>query len=540
MRIFNVDELSHEFAGKSLFYKASLMVQDNEHIGLVGPNGSGKSTFLKMLIGEVVPDKWVFESTGNLKIGYLDQYADIKDGYTVYSYLDSVFDDLYVMDKQASEIFERIAELPEKEQMKAVVRAQSIFDYLNEKEFDRIGKKIDNVLLGLGFSEEDKQKPVSILSGGMKTKLILAKILLQDNDILVLDEPTNFLDIGYIEWLGDYLCRLKSAYIVISHDRSFLNKVSNKIVEIANRTFKVYNGNYDYYMKEKKKREEVQLQQFKAQQKYIARAEEYIANNSEEATGGIVRTKATWLKKMLQTLERIDKPDEAVKPNFRFIHRKGATKHILTLDSAEVGYNSTPILPPISLTVERGERVIFKGFNGIGKTTLLKSIYGDIPFVSGFMEFGDHIESVFLKQEEDYESNFSHFDKYERKRLGIKKGRQKEITVIEFAREYCSEKSQGELQKAMFSCGLNETHFFERVRTLSGGEMTKLRLCLAMINPVNLIILDEPTNHLDIYSKEVLMHALAEFEGTVLMTTHDINVDISWATKVVNLEELFE
>jgi ATPase subunit of ABC transporter with duplicated ATPase domains len=220
------------------------MVQDGEHIGLVGPNGCGKSTFLKMLLGKVIPDTWNLETNGDMKIGFLDQYADINAGFTVYGFLDSVFDGLYELDRQADEIYKHLNDLSEKEQMKAVSRAQRIFDLLNEKQFDRIQKKIDNVLSGLGFTEEDRDKPVSILSGGMKTKLVLAKLLLQNNDILILDEPTNFLDIGYISWLGDYLCRLESAYIVISHDKAFLNKVSTKIIEIANHTFKVYNGKH--------------------------------------------------------------------------------------------------------------------------------------------------------------------------------------------------------------------------------------------------------------------------------------------------------
>ncbi|MCL2518678.1 MAG: ATP-binding cassette domain-containing protein, partial [Oscillospiraceae bacterium] len=251
------------------------------------------------------------------------------------------------------------------------------------------------------------------------------------------------------------------------------------------------------------------------------------------------RSKAVWLKRMLETLKRIEKPDEIIKPQFKFNHIRCPSKQIVTLDKIEVGYNDAPILPPVSLNVQRGDKIVFKGFNGIGKTTLLKSIYGDLPIISGNIEFGEGIESVFLKQEEDYENNFSHFDKHERKVLGIKKGKQREITVIEFVKEYYPEKPQKELQAAMFSCGLNEMHFFNQVRTLSGGEMTKLRLCLAMMNPVNLIILDEPTNHLDVYSKEVLMHALEEFDGTVLMTTHDVNADVSWATNVINLEDLF-
>ncbi|MHB1152399.1 MAG: ABC-F family ATP-binding cassette domain-containing protein [Eubacteriales bacterium] len=540
MRLFKVSNLSHAFVGKSIFNKAELMVQNGEHIGLVGPNGCGKSTFLKILLGEVIPDDWTIETTSKLKIGYLDQYADIDKSCTVYDYLGSVFDELYEFDRQVNEIYEHLSELPEDEQMKMISRAQRIADYLDEKEFDRIAKKIDTVLAGLGFTDEDCKKTVNLLSGGMKTKLILAKILLQDNDVLILDEPTNFLDIGYIEWLGDYLCRLKCAYIVISHDKVFLNKISNRIVEIANRTFKVYNGNYDFYIKEKERRETEQTKQQTAQQKYIARSEQYVRDNSPEATGGYTRSKATWLKKMLENLERIEKPDEIVKPEFKFKFLRGATKHMMTLDSVEVGYNGAAVLPPVSLSVQRGDKIVFKGFNGIGKTTLLKSIYGDIPVVSGLIEFGENIETVFLKQDEDYENNFSHFDKYERKRLGIKKGKQHEITVIEFAKECYPEKPQKELQAALFSCGLNEVHFFNQVRTLSGGEMTKLRLCLAMMNPVNLIILDEPTNHLDVYSKEVLMHALEVFEGTVLMTTHDINADITWADRTVNLEDLFE
>ena len=539
MRIFKISNLSHDFVEKSLFNEAELMVQSGEHIGLVGPNGCGKSTFLKILTGEFVPDSCKIEKENNLKIGYLDQYADIDKNCTVYEYLDSIFDDLYLMDKQVSEIYENISGLSEEEQMKSINKAQRILDYLDDKEFYQIGKKIDAVLNGLGFADEDRNKIVSHLSGGMKTKLILAKILLSDNDILVLDEPTNFLDIKYVAWLGDYLCRLKYAFIVISHDKAFLNKISNKTVEIANRIFKVYNGNYDFYIKEKKRREEEQLHQHIAQSKYIQRSEEYVEAHFYNNQTGAGKTKAVWLKKMLETLKRIEKPDEIVKPQFAFKFMRGASKQIVTLDKIEIGYNGSPILPLISLDIQRGEKIVFKGFNGIGKTTLLKSIYGDLPIISGNIEFGENIETVFLKQEEDYENNFSHFDKNERKILGIKKGKKREITVIEFAKEYYPEKPQKELQAAMFSCGLKETHFFNQVRTLSGGEMTKLRLCLAMMNPVNLIILDEPTNHLDVYSKEVLMHALEEFEGTILMTTHDINADVSWATNVVNLEDLF-
>jgi len=350
----------------------------------------------------------------------------------------------------------------------------------------------------------------------------------------VLDEPTNFLDIKYIAWLGDYLKKLERAYIIISHDRAFLNKVADRIIEIANGKLKLYEGDYDYYLKEKERREAIQAEQHRIQGKYIAESQAYVDKWGSNNQTGAGKTKATWLKKMLERLERIEMPEVIVKPEFKFKHKKGAATSILKIDNLEIGY-SQALLPPITLEIKKGDKIIFKGFNGVGKTTLLKTINQDIPAISGGFEYGDYIESVFLKQEEDYENNFSSFDKNERKTLGIKKGKQREITVIEFAKEYYPEIPQGDLQKHLRLCGLTERHFFGQVRKLSGGEMTKLRMCLAMLQEVNLIILDEPTNHLDIYSKEVLTHALAEFEGTIIMTTHDINFDTGWANKIINL-----
>jgi len=550
MRVFKIQNLSHAFADKSLFNNTELLVNSSDHIGLVGPNGCGKSTFLKILIGECVPDAYTIEMDPGLTVGYLDQHVQIDKSCTVYEYLDSAFDPLYEMDRQMAEIYDQLPTMTEARQEKALNKAQRIMDTLMEKDFYQINKKIDNVLMGLGFSDDDRAKTIPQLSGGMKTKLILAKLLLKDNDILILDEPTNFLDTAYIQWLGDYLCRLKYAFIVISHDRAFLNKICNKTVEIANRVFKVYNGNYDFYVKEKERLEAVQLQQHTAQAKYIERSEGYVQTFLFANEGGEGKTKATWLKKMLENLKRIEKPDEIIQPKFAFKHKKGASKKIMTLNAVEVGYGGTAILPPISLEVEKGNKIVFKGYNGLGKTTLLKSIYGDIPILAGDIAFGEGIETVFLKQEEDYENNFAASDVlrqsvrfYKIDGSEVKKPKKSKVDdlmVIQFAKLYYPEKPQKELQSALIACGLRDTHFFNRVRSLSGGEMTKLRLCLAMMNPVNVIILDEPTNHLDVYSKEVLMRALEDFEGTVLMTTHDVNADISWATAVVNLEALFQ
>lgn len=545
MRIIKFSELYHSYVGKSIFNGAELMVVDGkpsgtpDHIGLVGPNGCGKTTLVRIILGEVVPDSWTLETNGRLSIGVLDQFAEIDGEVTVYDYLNGAFDRLYEIERQMNSLYEGLADMGEEEQMRSIERAGRLAEYLSEHEFDRVQKKLDNVLSGLGFSDADRGKRISELSGGMKTKLKLGRLLLEPHDLLLLDEPTNFLDRAYIGWLAEWLRQVKGAFIVISHDVAFLNRVCNKIVEIANRKLKVYPGNYDSYLAEKKRREEIQEKQYEAQQKFIKRAEEYIAANSGEAMGGVSRSKATWLKKMLATMERIEKPDQVIKPQFKFISTQYTAGLVLELRDAEVGYNGSPVLPPISLRVSRGDKLIFSGFNGIGKTTLLKSVHGDLPLIAGKIEYGDGIESVFLRQEEDYEDNFSHFDRAGRRALGIRKKQQRVKTVMEFVKEYYPEKSNRELQAAMFSCGLNEVHFYNPVRTLSGGEMTRLRLCLAMMRPVNLIILDEPTNHLDVYSKEVLIHALEEFNGTVLMTTHDANVDISWATRVINLEELF-
>jgi ATPase subunit of ABC transporter with duplicated ATPase domains len=535
MRLFKINELSHTFAGlagdKRIFEKAEIMIRGGEHIGLVGPNGCGKSTFLKILTGEIVPDVPNIERASNLKIGWLDQYADIDKDLSIYDYLESVFAELFEVDKQVTEIYTNLHELEDNAQIKAMNKAERLNEFLLSKEFDFIPKKIENVLLGLGFAREDLEKDVNILSGGQKTKIVLAKILLEESDILILDEPTNFLDVQYIAWLGDYLKKLERAYIIISHDRAFLNGVANKIIEIANGKLKIYEGDYDFYLKEKERREAIQAEQHKIQGRFIAESEAYVERSFRIKQG---QSKATWLKKMLEKLERIEMPEVIVKPEFKFKHKKGAATTILKIKDLEIGY-AKPLLPPITLDIKKGDKVMFKGFNGVGKTTLLKTINQDISAISGSFQYGDYIESVFLKQEEDYENNFSSFDKNERKTLGLKKGKQREITVIEFAKEYYPEIPTGELQRHLRLCGLTERHFFGQTRRLSGGEMTKLRMCLAMLKEVNLIILDEPTNHLDIYSKEVLTNALAEFEGTIIMTTHDVNFDTDWANKIINL-----
>jgi len=537
MRLFKINELSHTFAGlardKRIFERAELMVRNGEHIGLVGPNGCGKSTFLKILTGEVIPDVFKIEKSANLKVGWLDQYADIKSekDLSVYGYLESLFAELFAVDAQVVEIYSTLHELDDEAQIKAVNKAERLNELLLAKEFDLIPKKIESVLIGLGFSREEFEKRVNILSGGQKTKIMLAKILLEENDLLVLDEPTNFLDIKYIEWLGNYLKRLPKAYIIISHDRAFLNKVASKIIEIANGKLRIYEGDYDFYLKEKERREVVQEEQHKIQKRFIEESEAYIARAFSIGKG---QGKATWLKKMLATLERIEMPEVIVKPEFQFKHKKGAATSILKINDLEIGYDKA-LLPPITLEIKKGEKILFKGFNGVGKTTLLKTLNQEISAISGSFEYGDYIESVFLKQEEDYDNNFSSFNKNERKTLGIKKGKQREITVIEFAKDYYPEIPTGELQRNLRLCGLTERHFFEQVRKLSGGEMTKLRMCLAMLKEVNLIILDEPTNHLDIYSKEVLTHALASFDGTIIMTTHDINFDTDWVSQIISL-----
>ena len=541
MRLIEINELSHSFVNKSLFNKASLMIQDSEHIGLVGPNGSGKSTLFKILLGEVVPDDGEIIFDGKLKLGYLDQYADINKDVTMYEYLDDAFAELYELDAKVNQLYDNIENYSddEEKQMKMITTGQKYSDILYEEEFDLRENKIINVVRGLGLNIEERDKNITQFSGGQKTKLMLAKLLLQKNDLLLLDEPTNFLDIKYIGWLASYLTTIKGAYVVISHDKAFLNKISTKIIEIANRVLKVYIGNYDYYVAEKKKREEMQLQQHIAQDKYIQRSEEYVEAHYYNNTTGNGKTKATWLKKMLERLERIEKPDEIVKPEFKFKFMGKLPKLVMELKNIEIGYTE-PILPPISLKLEKGEKCVIRGFNGIGKTTLLKTISLELDLLSGEIYHGEGIEYVFLKQEEDYENNFSSFDKLKKKTLGIKKGKAREITVIEFITEYYPDKSQAEIRSALSRCGIKGEMLFSRVRTLSGGEMTKLRLCIAMLREVNMIILDEPTNHLDVYSKDVLINALSEFEGNVLLTSHDVNFDISWATKIINLEELFD
>ena len=509
MSILNVEHLSHGFGDRAIFHDVSFRLLKGEHIGLVGANGEGKSTFMNIITGKLQPDEGKVEWSKNVRAGYLDQHAVLEKGMTIRDVLKSAFSFLFEMEEQMNEICDKMGEASENEMNQMMEELGTIQDLLMAHDFYIIDSKVEEVGRALGLDEIGLDKDVTELSGGQRTKVLLGKLLLEKPDILLLDEPTNYLDVQHIEWLKRYLLDYENAFVLISHDISFLNSVVNLIYHMENQRLDRYVGDYNKFQEVYEVKKEQLEAAYKRQQQEIAELEDFVARNKARVA---TRNMAMSRQKKLDKMDIIELAKEKPKPEFVFQEARTAGKIIFETKDLVIGYDEA-LSRPLNLTMERGEKVVLKGANGIGKTTLLKSILGLIPSLGGKVELGDYLEIGYFEQE-------------------MAPGNT--TTCIEEIWKEFPSYTQYQVRSALAKCGLTTKHIESQVRVLSGGEQAKVRLCKLINRPTNVLLLDEPTNHLDVDAKEELKRALKAYKGSILLICHEPEFYEGVATKVID------
>ena len=496
MSILNVEHLSHGFGDRAIFQDVSFRLLKGERIGLVGANGEGKSTFMNIITGKLMPDEGKVEWAKNVNVGYLDQHTVLEKGMTIREVLKSAFGPLFEMEANMNAICDRMGEASEEEMNEMMEELGTIQDLLMAHDFYIIDSKVDEVGRALGLDEIGMERDVTELSGGQRTKVLLGKLLLQKPDILLLDEPTNYLDVQHIEWLKRYLLDYENAFILISHDIPFLNSVINLVYHMENQRLDRYVGDYDKFQEVYAVKKAQLEAAYKRQQQEIAELEDFVARNKARVA---TRNMAMSRQKKLDKMEVIELAKEKPKPEFHFLEARTAGKYIFETKDLVIGYDE-PLSRPLNLVMERGQKAVLVGANGIGKTTLLKSILGLTPALSGSVELGDYLSIGYFEQEMAPGNTNTCLD--------------------EIWKEFPSY-TQYQVRSALAKCGLTTKHIESQVRVLSGGEQAKVRLCKLINRESNVLLLDEPTNHLDVDAKAELKRALKEYKGSILLICHE-------------------
>lgn len=510
--ILEVTGLSHGFGDRAIFDNVSFKLLKGEHIGLVGANGEGKSTFMNIVTGQLQPDEGKVTWAKNVTAGYLDQHTKLQPGQTIEDVLKTAFTRLYDMEKRINEICDLLGSISDEGEMNELLEEMgTLQDLLDSHDFYVIDSKIEEVARAFDLLPLGLDKDVSQLSGGQRTKVLLAKLLLEKPEILLLDEPTNYLDANHIEWLKRYLEEYENAFILISHDIPFLNSVVNIIYHMENCNLDRYVGNYDKF-KEVYEVKKGQLEAaYKRQQQEISELKDFVARNKARVA---TRNMAMSRQKKLDKMDIIELAKEKPKPEICFKEARTPGKIIFETTDLVIGYDR-PLSKPMNLRMERGDKIAIVGTNGIGKTTFLKSVLGLIPAISGKAVLGDYLYKGYFEQEVTPSDN----------------------TCIEEIWQEFPGLSQYEVRSALAKCGLTTDHIESRVKVLSGGEQAKVRLCKLINRESNVLLLDEPTNHLDADAKTELKRALKEYKGSLLIICHEPDFLEGLVSEIWNLEE---
>lgn len=512
MSILTVTNLSHGYGDREILKDVSFRLLNGEHVGLIGANGEGKSSFMNIITGKLEPEEGQIEWAKRVRVGYLDQHTVLEKGMTIRDVLKSAFQYLFDIEKEIQDSYMKMGEVSEDELNILLEEVGVMQDILDHNDLYIIDSKIDDIARGFGLDSIGLDRPVEDLSGGQRTKVLLAKLLLEKPDILMLDEPTNYLDEEHIVWLQRYLQEYRNAFLLISHDISFLNSVINLIYHIEDKELTRYVGDYDDFQRIYQAKKQQLEAAYKKQQQEIAELEDFVARNKARVA---TRNMAMSRQKKLDKMDLIELSREKPKPEFNFKEGKTAGKLIFETKDLVTGYNE-PLSKPLNLRMERGQKIALVGANGLGKTTLIKSILGLIPAFSGQVELGDNLQIGYYEQEIMEKNN---------------------NTCIEEIWEVFPGLTQFEVRAALAKCGLTTKHIESKFIVLSGGEQAKVRLCKLINQETNILILDEPTNHLDIDAKEELKRALKSYKGGVLIISHEPEFYNDVATEVWNCED---
>jgi ATP-binding cassette subfamily F protein 3 len=490
-----------KFYGKQdLFDRVDLQIREGEKIGLVGANGSGKSTLIRMILGEVSPDGGEIHRARSLRMGHLPQDVLSLRGGTVLDKVLEVASEMKAMEAEIRALEEALSSCGKEEEREEMAKRLA---HLEER-FRLLGgyelrPKAQKILMGLGFEERDFARPVETLSGGWAMRAAMARLLLVEPDLLLLDEPTNHLDLEALRWLEGYLTEVPSAVLVVSHDRTFLNKVVERIVEVEEGKLFSYRGGFDAYRQQKEKRLEQQWAAYRVQLEKIRQMERFIERNrARKDRARQVQSRIRALQKM----ERVEPPRSHRDLKFRFPPAPPSGRLVVHLERITFGYGEAPLYQEATLHLHRGDRVAILGPNGSGKSTLLRLLAGQLTPERGGRRLGHGVRVAYFAQ---HQMDLLHPEK----------------TVLEELMDSSPQLHQGELRNLLGAFQFRGDAVFKKVRVLSGGERSRLLLCRILLEGGNLLLLDEPTNHLDIDSREVLEEALRKFDGTLCLVTHD-------------------
>lgn len=510
MSLLKIENLSYGIKEKNLYNNCKFTLNHKEHLGIVGKNGVGKSTLLKICLNQITPDGGDVLWQPNINIGFLDQYADIDKNLSISDYLKTAFKDLFDIEQKMIQYYEMAMD-----DEKFFDKAVSCQNILESKDFYNLDILIEKVASGLGVVAIGLSKKIAELSGGQRAKVILAKLLLEKPNVLLLDEPTNFLDTTHVEWLASYLNEFEGAFMVISHNNEFLEKITTHILEISNNQFTKFTGNYSSYLKQKELMVDDYSKRYEKQQKQIDKMEDFIRRN----IAGSNSKNARGRRKQLERMEKMPPPaKERPNANFSFKEIHCSIQQKLEINNLTIGYEDLVLIKNINILISGGDKVVIKGFNGIGKSTLLKTLMGFIKPISGEFNFSSTIKKIYYEQDLNWDNPLQ--------------------TPIDLVKDIYKDLTEKEVRNLLAKNGLSSKDVMQPLNSLSGGEQAKVKLALLSFLPTNFIILDEPTNHLDNQSKQALKETLINFNGTIILVSHEPEFYENLATKIIDISKI--